>query len=227
MSLILGYDRDTLRERVDLAECRERYEQIADQRSLSALLEHAFLLKMLGELDEALAVSEQSVRLARMAGTRKDLLRARVLHASVLHWRGAYAAAEQELETCASEAEGQSWPTIAAFAMQHLGKVRFDAGDLDGARRAFKRSLFFRQESGANDAELETTFLAIDAVERRLAHESAQAADAVAVTVANAQANAAADAALRDDPDTLDFGDEAEQPAVFSISVSTAHSARV
>ncbi len=227
MSLILGYDRDTLRERVDLAECRERLDQIAEQRSLAALLEQVFLLKMLGELDDALKVSEQSVRLARMAGTRKDLLRARVLHASVLHWRSSFAAAEAELETCANEAEGQGWPNIAAFAMQHLGKVHFDAGALEAARSAFKRSLFFRQEAGANDAELETTFLAIDAVERRLARESIEHADEVSVSIASEQATAAAEAALRNDPDTLDFGDEDETQPHYTISVSTAHRAGV
>lgn len=227
MSLILGYDRDTLRERVDADECRTRLEEIAEQRSLSALLEQVFLLKMLDELDDALKVSEQSVRLARMAGTRKDLLRARVLHASVLHWRGAFAAATAELTTCANEAEGQGWPHIAAFAMQHLGKAHFDAGDLDAARAAFKRSLFFRQESGANDAELETTFLAIDAVERRLARESIEHAEQISVSVASEQASAAAEAALRNDPDTLDFGDEDEPQPRYTISVSTAHQARV
>lgn len=227
MSLILGYDRDTLRERVDIAECRARLEEIADQRSLSALLERVFLLKMLGELDEALAVSEQSVRLARMAGTRKDLLRARVLHASVMHWREAFTAAEAELTTCANEAEGQGWPQIAAFATQHLGKVHFDAGELDAARTAFKRSLFFRQEAGANDAELETTFLAIDAVERRLARESTEHAEEVSVSIASEQATAAAEAALRNDPDTLDFGDHDESQPHYTISVSTAHRARV
>lgn len=234
MSLILGYDRDTLRERVDLSECRDRLEQIADQRSLAALLERAFLLKMLGELDDALKVSEQSVRLARMAGTRKDLLRARVLHASVVHWRGGFPAAVAELTTCANEAEGQGWPHIAAFAMQHLGKVHFDAGALDDARAAFKRSLFFRQQSGANDAELETTFLAIDAVERRLARESTAHADEVSVSIAAEQASAEAEATLRNDPDTLDFGedtldfgDQNEQQPHYTISVSTAHRARV
>lgn len=169
MGLILGYERDTLRERVDLKECADRLEEISGQRSLPALLERVWLLKVLGELDEALAVSNQSVRVARMAGTRKDLLRSRILHASILHFRKAYAAAEQELETCIMEAEGQNWPNIAAFAAQHLGKMHFDAGNLDAARRAFKRALFFRQESGAGEEELETALLAIDTVERRIA----------------------------------------------------------
>lgn len=173
MGLILGYDNDTLRERFDERDCRDRLEQIGEQRSLPALLEKVWLLKVLGEFDEALKISDQSVRLARMAGTRKDLLRARVLHASVLHYRGAYSAAEQELTTCIDEAEGQGWPHIGAFAAQHLGRVHFDDGDLEASRKAFKRALFLRQESGADDAELEPTLLAIDTVDRRLAHDVA------------------------------------------------------
>ena len=116
MSYIHGYDPDTLREQVDLRACKDRLDEIGEQRSLPALLERVWLLKVLGRLEDSLVLSEQSVRVARMAGTRKDLLRARVLHASVLQFRGAYAAAEQELTSCAYEAEGQDWNAIAAFA---------------------------------------------------------------------------------------------------------------
>lgn len=167
MSYIHGYDPDTLREIVDPAQCLERLSEIGSQRSLPALLERVWLLKVLDRLDDALAVSEQSVRVARMAGTRKDLLRARILHATVYQCRGALAAASQELTTCAEEAEGQGWSSIAAFALQHRGKVAYDGGDFDSARQDFKRALFLRQESGTPDDQLESTLLAIDAAERR------------------------------------------------------------
>ena len=116
------------------AQCKDRLDEIGEQRSLPALLERVWLLKVLGRLEDSLVLSEQSVRVARMAGTRKDLLRARILHASVLQFRGAYAAAEQELTTCADEAEGQDWNAIAAFAYQHRGKVHYDAEDFVSAR---------------------------------------------------------------------------------------------
>ncbi|WP_345801496.1 hypothetical protein AAIB33_18885 [Microbacterium sp. AZCO] len=169
MSYIHGYDPDTLRERIDPRQCQERLDEIGEQRSLAALLERVWLLKVLDRLDDSLVLSEQSVRLARMAGTRKDLLRARILHASVMQQRGAYAAAEQELTTCAEEAEGQGWNAIAAFALQHRGKVRYDAEEYETAREDFKRALFLRQESGATDAQLESTLLAVDAADRRRA----------------------------------------------------------
>ena len=167
MSLIRGYDRESLREQVDLDECAARLAEIEEQRSLPALLERVWLLKVLGRLDDALALADEAVRQARMAGTRKDVLRARVLHATILQYRGAYAAAEQELATCAAEAEGQRWVSIAAFAYQHHGKNAYDAEDYETARESFKQSLFLRRESGAEDRELETVLLAIEAVERR------------------------------------------------------------
>ena len=169
MSYIHGYDPDTLREQIDPRQCKERLEEIGEQRSLAALLERVWLLKVLDRLEDSLVVSEQSVRLARMAGTRKDLLRARILHASVLQQRRAFAAAEQELTTCAEEAEGQGWGGIAAFAYEHRGKVHYDAEDYESARTDFKRALFLRQDSGASDKQLESTLLSIDAADRRRA----------------------------------------------------------
>lgn len=167
MGYIKGYDSETLREQVDQVECAERLAEIENQRSLPALLERVWLLKVLGRVDEALPLADETVRVARMAGTRKDVLRSRVLHATVLQYRGAHAAAAQELETCAAEAEGQNWAGIAAFAHQHHGKNAYESGDFDTARDSFKQALFLRREAGAPDAELETALLAIDAAERR------------------------------------------------------------
>lgn len=167
MGYIKGYDSETLREQVDQVECARRLTEIEEQRSLPALLERVWLLKVLERLDEALALADESVRVARMAGTRKDVLRSRVLHATILQSRGAYAAAEQELATCASEAEGQNWAGIAAFAYQHHGRNAYEAGDFELARESFKQALFLRREAGAPDQELETVLLAIEAAERR------------------------------------------------------------
>lgn len=167
MSFIKGYDPETLREIVDLRQCQERLVELGEQRSLAAMLERVWLLKVLDRPDEGLVLAEQAVRLARMGGTRKDLLRARVLHATILQSRHAFAAALQELTTCAEEAEGQDWPLLAAFAYQHRGKVSYEAEDYSAARTDFKRALFLRQEGGAPEDQLESTLLAIDAAERR------------------------------------------------------------
>ncbi len=167
MSFIRGYDADSLREIVDERECLERLEEIGTLRSLPALFERVWLLKVTDQLDEALRVSEQSVRTARMAGTRRDLLRARILHATIMQHRGQHAAADQELTTCAEEAEGQGWAGIAAFAYQHRGRNHLDAGDLVGARADVKRALFLRQESGATEEDLGSILLVIDALDRK------------------------------------------------------------
>jgi tetratricopeptide (TPR) repeat protein len=167
MGYIKGYDSETLRETVDQIECSERLREIESQRSLPAMLERVWLLKVLESLDEALALADETVRLARMAGTRKDVLRSRVLHATVLQYRGAYAAAEQELTGCITEAEGQGWGGIAAFAHQHQGRNAYEAGDFELARESFKQELFLRRESGAADSELEVVLLAIEATEKR------------------------------------------------------------
>lgn len=168
MSYIQGYDPDTLREIVDQQACAARLDEIGEQRSLPALLERVWLLKVTGRLEDALVISEESVRLARMAGTRQDILRARVLHATVQQWRGLHAAAAHELTACATEAEGHGWSSIAAFALQHRGKTYYDAGEYEHAREDFGRVLFLRQSAGASDAELNATLQAVDAAEHRL-----------------------------------------------------------
>ncbi|MGF3056046.1 hypothetical protein [Microbacterium sp. YY-01] len=179
MSEILGYDSTTLREIVDPEACQSRLDEISSQRSLPALLERVWLLKVLQRLDEAQALSEETVRLARMAGTRKDLLRARVLHATVLQFQGRHEHADQILFHVAEEAEGQGWLGIAAFAHQHHGKNAYEAGDWEQARESFKRTLFLRQETGADSAALESVLLAIEAVERRRSDEGSAALDSV------------------------------------------------
>lgn len=169
MSYILGYDPETLREQVDPRRCADRLAELGEQRSLPAMLERVWLLKVLGSLDEALAVSEHAVRIARMGGTRKDLLRARVLHAGVQQYRGAYAAAAAELSTCLDEAVGQDWKALAAFTLQHRGKVFLDAGDITDARTDFRRALAIREEIGAPEDQIAASVLALDAADRRRA----------------------------------------------------------
>ena len=167
LGYIRGYDSESLREQVDPAECAARLAEIEGQRSLPALLERVWLLKVLGQLDEALSLADETVRQARMAGTRKDVLRSRVLHATILQYRGAHAAAEQELMTCAAEAEGQGWAGIAAFAHHNQGRNAYEAGEFEQARASFKQALFLRREAGASDEELGSVLLSIDAAERR------------------------------------------------------------
>lgn len=171
VTFIQGFDPETLRELVDQHECEVRLAEIGHQRSLPALCERVWLLKVVGRLDDALALADDAVRQARMAGTRKDVIRARVLRATVWQYRGVHDAAEHELETCAEEAEGLHGAAVAAFAHHHRGKNALDVGDYELAKESFKRALFLRREAGAEEKDLETILLAIDTVERRRATE--------------------------------------------------------
>lgn len=169
-----------LREEVDAAACAERLVELGEQRSLPALLEKAWLLRSLGQLDDALEIAEQAVRLARMSGTRRDLIGARMLHATVQQYRGATARAALELATCAAEAEGHGWPRLAALAHQHRGRVWFEARDFDAAKADFKRALFLLRDGGAPDAALEPVLLAIDATDRERSRAGLAAESSVA-----------------------------------------------
>lgn len=167
VSYVHGYDPATLREIVDTVACRARLEEIANRRSLPELLERVWLLKVLGRAGDALAVAEEAVRVSRISGNRKDLLRARVLHATILQHLGSHDLAHQELATCASEAEAKGWASMAAFAYQHQGRNHYDAGNFEAARESFKKALFLRYESGADELRIEAVLRAIDAAERR------------------------------------------------------------
>ncbi|WP_029150147.1 hypothetical protein [Microbacterium indicum] len=173
MGFIQGYDPETLRENVDREGVYERLVEVRPQRSFTAQLEQVWLLKVLGELDEAREVSERTVRLARMSGTRRDLLHARIVHASVNQLLGRLTAAEGELTTCIEEAEGQGWPRISALAHSHRGRVRYDAGDFDGARADFRRELSLRQDLGSDEEQIEQASAFVEAAER---HRSARSA---------------------------------------------------
>ncbi|MCU1407332.1 MAG: hypothetical protein JWQ43_3635, partial [Glaciihabitans sp.] len=83
MSIILGYDATTLRERVDIAAANTRLGELGEQRSLSAITERAALLRLVGRLDESWDSSNEALRLARFAGERTQITRARIRRAVV------------------------------------------------------------------------------------------------------------------------------------------------
>ena len=165
LSIILGYDADTLREQVDLKAVGERLAEIGDMRSLSALCEKAWLLKVAGQLDEALDLANQCVRLARFTGDRKGLMQPRMLRAQVLQFRGAYDEALHELSSLINEAHTHEWSMLEALALQHRGKVYFDQREYKLALADFKASIRLRTDLGASDEELESSTLAVKVTE--------------------------------------------------------------
>ncbi|MET0932633.1 MAG: hypothetical protein ABWX56_02895 [Mycetocola sp.] len=165
LSIILGYDAETLREKVDLKAVGDRLIELGDMRSLSALCEKAWLLKLAGQLDEALDVANQCVRLARFTGDRKGLMQPRMLRAQVLQYRGAYDEAVHELSSLINEAHTHDWRMLEALALQHRGKVYFDQGEYKPALADFKASVRLRTDLGATDEELESPQIAVAVTE--------------------------------------------------------------
>jgi tetratricopeptide (TPR) repeat protein len=165
MSLILGYDPTTLRERVDLLEVGRRLDELGEMRSLDALSERAWLLKVTGRLDEAMDVANQALRLARFTGDRKDILRPRILRAQVLQYSAHFAEAAAELTACIDEAHTQGWRALESVALQHRGKVAFDQALYAEALEDFRASVALREKLGASQDQLESTLIAVAVTE--------------------------------------------------------------
>ena len=165
MTILLGYDPVTLRERVDLIEVGARLDELGEMRSMAALCERAWLLKVAGRLDEALDVANAAVRLARFAADRHDLIEPRILRAQVLQFQGKVAEATAEFTVCVDEARIHDWTALEAVALQHRGKALFEAGELDDALRDFHAAVDIRRRLGAPDDQIEACLIAITVTE--------------------------------------------------------------
>ncbi|CAG7844236.1 hypothetical protein USB125703_00462 [Pseudoclavibacter triregionum] len=166
--IILGYDPDTLRERIDVAAAEARLGQIQHLRSLAALNERVALLRMLGRLDEAFDDAQAAYRQSRFTGSREDALAARIRRAVVQQYQGKTDVALRELDGCVDEARTHEWLSLAAFALQHRGKTRYDRGELEPALADFEEALKLRTDSEAPADQIESSKFAIRAVRARL-----------------------------------------------------------
>lgn len=166
-SIILGYDPETLRERVDLVEVGNRLAELGDLRSRDALCEKAWLLKVGGSLDDALDVANEAYRLARFTGDRRSLQRPRMIRAQVLQYLGRYEEAVSELTRCIEEAHTHEWHELEAFGLQHRGRVLYDQGVDDAAAADFAEALRLREEQHAPADQIESSRFALETVNRR------------------------------------------------------------
>ncbi len=178
LSIILGYDPVTLREKVDTVAANARLDEIADLRSLSALAERTSLLRLLGRLDEAFDIANEALRLTRFTGDRKDYAAARLRRAQVLQFQGKFVEAESEMTAVAADASIHEWTRIEAFARQHRGKVHFDSGDLEAALMDFKAAVFLREKHGAPADQMEASLTSVLVVESLLAERVTEDLDA-------------------------------------------------
>ncbi|WP_437584125.1 hypothetical protein ACSAGD_02345 [Paramicrobacterium sp. CJ85] len=161
----MGYDPATLREKVDLKAVGQRLDELGEMRSLEALCEKTWLLKVAGSLDDALDMANAAVRLARFTGNRRDLMRPRMLRAQVMQFRGEFDAALHELNSLIEEAHTHEWHLYEAFALQHRGKVRFDQKEYAAALDDFQRALEIRRAHGAKEDQVESSLVAIAVAE--------------------------------------------------------------
>lgn len=169
LSIILGYDAATLREKVDLQAVGERLDEIGDMRSLAALCEKAWLLKVAGQLDDAMDTANAAVRQARFTGSRKDLMRPRMLRAQVMQFRAEFDAALHELNSLVEEAHTHEWTLYEAFALQHRGKVYFDLEEYEKALDDFRTAVELRRAAGSTDEQLESVLIAVAVTESFIA----------------------------------------------------------
>ena len=159
--IILGYDPETLRERINVDAAEARLAEIAVLRSLSALNEKVALLRMLGRLDEAFDTAQTAYRQSRFTGAREDALAARVRKAQVQQFQGKHDVALQDLTGCVDEALTHEWDELAAFALQHRGKVRFEQREYTDALVDFERAHELRLARGVAADQLQSSKFAI------------------------------------------------------------------
>lgn len=165
MSIILGYDPSTLRERVDLAAATRRLEELGEQRSLSAITERAALLRLVGRLDESWDASNEALRLARFAGERTQITRARIRRAVVQQYQGRLVDSLRELSDCVDEARTHGWNSVEAYALQHRGRVLFDQHEFEAALEDFRASLALRKKVNSSPEQIEAATIAIAVTE--------------------------------------------------------------
>lgn len=200
MTLIAGYDPDTLRERVDADAVALRLAELGQLRSRDALCERAWLFKVSGRITDALDQANQALRLARFTGERRDIQQPRMLRATVLQAGGELEAAAAELTTCIEESRAHRWHLLEASGRQHRGKVRFEQGEYAEALADFAAALELRTANGASADQVESTRFAMEATlvaaERAGIGAATELADTLPAT-AVAAATAAAPHPLR------------------------------
>lgn len=168
MSIILGYDPITLREKVDLQAAGERLDEIGGQRSAAALNEKVGLLRLTGRFDEAWDMANDALRQARFSGDREELCLARIRRAQVQHYRGKLDAALIELTSCVDEARAHDWAVAEALALYERGKVHFDQQELKAALLDFRTAVTIRVRIGASAEDVDSSMVAIAIAESYL-----------------------------------------------------------
>ncbi|WP_150307828.1 hypothetical protein [Planctomonas psychrotolerans] len=168
-SIFLGYDRETLREQVDLLAAGRRLDELENQRSLAALTEKLALYRMVGRIDEAWLMANETVRQARFTGDRETLLAARIRRAQIQQYQGKLEIALMELSGCVDEAHTHDWALLEASALEHRGKSYFDKGDYRRALVDLEDAHALRERENVSAAQLEATSVGISVIREKIA----------------------------------------------------------
>ncbi|GAA4674536.1 tetratricopeptide repeat protein [Frondihabitans cladoniiphilus] len=174
------FDPVSLRPAVDADAIEARLAELGASRSTSALGERADLLRMLGRLDEALAISEEAFRLAHFTGDRADSTAARIRRAYVFKEQGRLERALNDLHTSRISAATEEWHELEAAAAELEGYTLFDLHRYEEAQAALTVALNAYEKAGAPAERTNGLRVAIEGVARAVlvGHNPAAAASA-------------------------------------------------
>lgn len=171
---------DTSTEHGDHAEldAQERLDELGTARSTSAIAERAELLRVLGRLDEALAVAEESYRLAFFTGDRERVTEARLRRARVLRDKGSLDRALSEAKACRQTARTEGWGELEASALYQQANMLVESGRLEDARDTVSQLIELRMAQHAPPEHIASLNRALEVILRRMIPESPRSSPA-------------------------------------------------
>jgi tetratricopeptide (TPR) repeat protein len=151
-------DPDEARGRVQQlrAEVRDALDEIDELRARGELVAS---LRVLGDLDDALAEAQRAVDRADMVGNGAQQHTARLRLAHVQQWRGNFAESNM-IFTELLGAAAQFGPVIEAYTYENAGNNDYDQGHWPDARDHFARALELREQLELPEADASRTALA-------------------------------------------------------------------
>jgi len=161
-----GFDPISLRTAVDVPAAEARLAALGQSRSTAALGERADLLRLLGRLDEALAIAEEAFRLAHFTGDRADSTAARIRRAHIFREQGKVDRALNDLHTSRITAATEEWRELEAAAAELEGYTLYDLGRNEEARETLAKALEAYEASGAPRDRTNGLRVAIEGVMR-------------------------------------------------------------
>lgn len=219
------FDPVSLRPAIDATALEGRLAELGASRSTAALGERADLLRLLGRLDEALAISEEAFRLAHFTGDRADATAARIRRAYVFKEQGRLERALNDLHTSRISAATEEWYELEAAAAELEGYTLFDLGRFEEARTSLTAALAAYEKAGAPAERTNGLRVAIEGVMRAILQGSAPAPGAEPVPLVEPEPEDAHEPMVTpvvvDAPDGFGSEEAASAPAAASFTKDT------